>query len=70
MLDDVTTRASKDRVEPTSMTRPDALIITALQDELDAVLALGERGRGGWQAAPDCVARCGICAGLSHPSAT
>lgn len=31
----------------------DALIVTALQDELEAVLALGERGRDGWQEARD-----------------
>lgn len=31
------------------MKRPDALIITALEDELEAVLALGEGGEEGWR---------------------
>ncbi|CAN93783.1 hypothetical protein sce3623 [Sorangium cellulosum So ce56] len=33
--------------------RVDALIVTALQDELEAVLALGEGGRDGWREARD-----------------
>lgn len=33
--------------------RYDALIVTALQDELEAVLALGDDGRAGWQDARD-----------------
>ncbi|WP_437282526.1 pentapeptide repeat-containing protein [Sorangium sp. So ce375] len=33
--------------------RVDALIVTALQDELEAVLALGEGGRHGWREARD-----------------
>jgi WD40 repeat protein/nucleoside phosphorylase len=33
--------------------RVDVLILTALQDELDAVLALGEGGRGRWQESRD-----------------
>ena len=33
--------------------RYDVLIITALLDELDAVLALGEGGKDGWETAPD-----------------
>jgi hypothetical protein len=40
--------------EGTSITRVDdrpvdVLILTALQDELEAVLALAENGRAGWQ---------------------
>ncbi|HSO00485.1 MAG TPA: hypothetical protein VLS89_19470, partial [Candidatus Nanopelagicales bacterium] len=31
------------------MTRPDVLILTALQDELEAVLALGEGAKQGWK---------------------
>src|SRR4051794_34631774 len=31
----------------------DVLILTALQDELEAVLALGEGGRAGWQEGRD-----------------
>src|SRR5690349_14037454 len=31
------------------MSGVDVLILTALQDELEAVLALGEAGRAGWQ---------------------
>ncbi|WP_437311449.1 pentapeptide repeat-containing protein [Sorangium sp. So ce388] len=33
--------------------RVDALVVTALQDELEAVLALGEGGRDGWREARD-----------------
>jgi nucleoside phosphorylase len=33
--------------------RTDVLIVTALQDELEAVLELGESGRGGWEEARD-----------------
>ncbi|WP_437718582.1 hypothetical protein WMF45_20415 [Sorangium sp. So ce448] len=33
--------------------RVDALIVTALQDELEAVLALGDGGRDGWREARD-----------------
>ncbi|WP_437971615.1 pentapeptide repeat-containing protein [Sorangium sp. So ce260] len=33
--------------------RVDALVVTALQDELEAVLALGEGGRNGWREARD-----------------
>ncbi|WP_437563742.1 pentapeptide repeat-containing protein [Sorangium sp. So ce542] len=33
--------------------RVDALVVTALQDELEAVLALGEAGRDGWREARD-----------------
>ncbi|WP_437616213.1 pentapeptide repeat-containing protein [Sorangium sp. So ce834] len=38
------------RVDPA---RVDALVVTALQDELEAVLALGEGGRDGWREARD-----------------
>jgi hypothetical protein len=35
------------------MARPDALLVTALQDELEAVLALGDGGKAGWRAMRD-----------------
>jgi hypothetical protein len=33
--------------------RPDVLLITARQDELDALLALGDKGAKGWQGKRD-----------------
>ncbi|WP_049949577.1 pentapeptide repeat-containing protein [Sorangium cellulosum] len=46
MSQDIPTR----RVDPA---RVDALVVTALQDELEAVLSLGEAGRDGWREARD-----------------
>ncbi|WP_437948073.1 pentapeptide repeat-containing protein [Sorangium sp. So ce296] len=46
MSQDIPTR----RVDPA---RVDALVVTALQDEIEAVLSLGEAGRDGWREARD-----------------
>jgi hypothetical protein len=55
---DVALYAPEPAPEGTPVTRAgersvDVLILTALQDELEAVLALGEKGRAGWQERED-----------------